>query len=237
MSVHLKLLDHPTRDDLRVYLERLQKAGQPEVRLVVRGEVFAVFGCTQAPAGLTDTLPVVLTLRTFALKQTLPDVATAGNELAADSPRRERPESVAQLDVVVLGRALLDRIAHMGILGTELEVPEMTTTVAWAGILPPVGGWEPNGCINAGSLQQVAADGIARVAATLPTDPGEAVVRAARAAVWGLTIAPGVPAAAAFACEAMGFLREDDDVQVSRTLTWTRLRSSYGEVLVRNFAG
>lgn len=215
MTLQLRLLDHASRDDLRVFLERLQRAGQAEVRLVTRGSVLAVFGCTQAPAGIMDTVPVVLVLRSFAL----------GDEPAIP------------VDLTVLGRSLLDRIARMGVLGLALDLPDSVVAAAWAGVLPPTGGWSAAGVIDAGSLVEVAEQGIARVAQALPENPGEALVRKIRATVWDAEVAPGVPAAAAFAAEAMGFLREEIRVPVVRTLTWTRLDTSRGQVLVRNLLG
>lgn len=215
MAATLLLADHATRDDLRIFLERLQKVGQEEVRLVTRGATLAVYGCTQAPRGITDTVPVVLVMRAFSLSAE-PDIA---------------------IDETVLGRSLLDRIARLGIIGLALEVPDVTAMAAWTGVLPPVSGWHVTGSVDTPSLTTVAAEGIARVAELLPADPGEAVVHKVRASVWGIEIAPGIPAAAAFAGEAMGFLRGEDPVRVSRSLTWTRLSSGSGHVLVRSLLG
>lgn len=211
----LLLADHATRDDLRIFLERLQRAGEAEVRIATRGAVLAVYGCTQAPRGITDPVPVVLVMRAFALAE----------------------EPVSPVDVTVQGRALLDRIARLGIIGLALDVPDVTVMAAWAGVLPPVSGWEPAGAIDAASLARVAEEGISRVASALPDSPGEAVVLKARAAVWGVEVAEGVPAAAAFAAEAMGFLRDEERVLVSRSVTWTRLTSGRGHVLVRTLLG
>lgn len=212
MTAQLKLLDHATRDDLRVYLERLQRAAQAEVRVITRGSVLAVFGCTQAPAGLIDTVPVVLVLRSFALAE----------------------EPAENADLTVYGRGLLDRIARMGLIGLTLDLPDAVVSAAWAGVLPPTGGWQPMVTIDAASLTTVAEQGIDRVAKALPDSPGDALVRKVRASVWGAQIAPGVPAAAAFAAESMGFLRDETRVAVSKTLTWTRLTTSRGQVLVRS---
>lgn len=215
MAATLLLADHATRDDLRIFLERLQKVGQDEVRLVTRGTTLAVYGCTQTPRGITDTVPVVLVMRAFALSEALE----------------------ADVDETVLGRSLLDRIARLGIIGLALEIPDVTAMAAWTGVLPPVSGWDPSGSVDIASLATVAAEGISRVAELLPEDPGEAVVHKVRASVWGIEIAPGIPAAAAFAGETMGFLRGDDPVRVSRSLTWTRLSSGSGHVLVRSLLG
>jgi hypothetical protein len=218
MPPTLQLADHATRDDLRTYLERLLRAGRPEVRLVTRGAVLAVFGCTQAPEGLTDPVPTVLVLRSFALAEPL---APPGSEV----------------DLVAPARSLLDRIARMGVLGRALELPDAEVTAAWAGVLPPTSGWEPAGAVDAASLARVAEEGMTRIAAALPDAPGDAVVRQVRRAVWGGEIAPGLPAAAAFAAEAMGFLGGDGGVGMSATLTWRRLTTGRGEVLVRTFLG
>lgn len=214
MNAPLALADRATRDDLRVFLERLLRAGQPEVRLVTRGSALAVFGCTQAPLGITDPVPVVLVMRAFAL-------------------REDRAEPV---DETVQARSLLDRIARLGGAEIELDVPDAPAMAAWAGVLPPIGGWEPAGAIDAASLRRVAAEGIERVAAALPEQSGEAVVRRVRAAVWGAEIAPGLPASAAFAAEALGLIG-DEPLRVARSLTWTRLTSARGHVLVRSLLG
>src|SRR5699024_9210657 len=144
--------DTKSRDDLRIYLERLQRAVEPEVRMVAKGRVLALFGCTQAPAGILDQTPVVLTLRSFSLTGT------------------------ADVDVRVQGRALLDRLARQGEEALMLNVPDVTVTVAWAGVLPPRTGWEPSGLVDVESLREVAREGIRRVEEALPEDPGEPVV-------------------------------------------------------------
>ena len=211
MTPTILLADSDSREDLRTYLQRLDRAGQPEVRLVTRGRVLAVYGCTQAPRGIIDPLPVVLAMRAFALAA----------------------EPDAPLDVTVLGRSVIDRLARLGPDDLELDVPTVSAMAAWAGVLPPLAGWEAAGRIDADSLRQVAAAGIERVAALLPESPGEAVVHSVRSAVWGLEIAPNVPAGAAFAAEAMGFLG-DEPLLVSRSSTWIRLSSTTGHVLVRS---
>ena len=108
-----------------------------------------------------------------------------------------------------------------------------TTSAAWAGVLPPHAGWQPRGSIDAPSLAAVAAEGMERVAAAVPTDAGDPVVQRVRRAVWGSEIAPGVPAAVAFAAEGLGFLAGADRLAISETRTWTRFSGRNGHVLVR----
>lgn len=215
MTALLLLADHASRGDLRVLLERLSVSGEPEVRVVTRGSTLAVYGCVQAPEGLLDPLPVVLVMRGFALAEA-PEVA---------------------VDATVQVRALLDRLARLGLVGLALDVPDVTVTAPWAGVLPPAAGWEPAGVLDAASLAAVARDGIERIAAALPQQPGEAVVRSVRRSVWGLEIAPGVPAAAAFAAETAGFLRDERSVRLARTRTWLRLSTGRGHALVRRGLG
>lgn len=211
MAQSLALFDHATRDDLRVFLERALRVGEAEVRLVSRDTVLAVYGCVQTAAGLLDQTPVVLVMRAVQL--------------------RAAPE--VPVDATVQARSLLDRIARMGIIGLDLEVPEVRTNAAWAGVLPPIAGWQPLGALDVASLQQVATEGIQRVAAALPQNPGEAVARTVRNSVWSIPIAPGVPAIAAFAAESMGFTGADQTASLSQTQTWLRISTSRGHVLIR----
>lgn len=227
MTLTLTFRDTATSEDLRVYLERLQRFGEPEVRLVSRGSTLAVFGCTQAPSSLLDTAPVVLAVRGFEL-----DPGT----------------SRVPIDFTVGVRPLLDRLARAdaqrGSSGSghdparahppTLPLPPETGTGAWAGVLPPRQGWSAAGVIDGVSLAQVAEDGMARIAEAAPRQAGDPAVRQLRREVWGAAIAPGVPAAAAFALETMGFLRGEQHVRVARSQTWTRLDTSRGQILVRS---
>lgn len=226
----LELADRSAVDDLRILLGRLARVGEPEARLQSRGSVLAVYGCTQAPLGLTDDTPVVLVMRAFAL---------AAEPRRISAPHVSAPHlsesggSTPGVDEVVPVRALADRLARMGDAELSLALPDATTSAAWAGVLPPRSGWMPRGSIDAASLAGVAAEGMARVAAAVPVDAGEPVVQRVRRAVWGAEVAPGVPAAVAFAAEGLGFLSGVDRLAVSGTRTWTRFSGRNGHVLVR----
>lgn len=246
VTSQLQLLDQASRDDLRVFLERLGRVGQSEVRIVTRGSVLAVFGCTQAPAGLLDTVPVVLVLRSISLapqeasqRGSRAGVPAGAVPTGAVSAGAVPAGAVSEdgLDVTVSGRALLDRIARMASDELLLDVPDTVVTASWAGVLPPVTGWEAAGVVDATSLATVAAEGIERVASVLPDNPGDALVRKVRAEVWGNEIAPGLPASVAFAAETMGFLRGESHARLAKTLTWTMVSTSRGQVLVRSLLG
>lgn len=215
MATRLVLKDARTLDDLRVYLERLVRVGEPEVRLMSRNRALAVYGCTQAPSSVIDAEPVVLVMRAFGL---------------AEAPS-------AQVDTTVAARGLLDRLARPSGDQTHLDLPDSTVTTAWAGVMPPVAGWEVIGAVDAASLAAAAKAGIERIATALPEQPGSAVVRSVRQQVWGAEVAPGIPGAAAFAAEALGFLRGEQQLVLSRTRNWTRLTSDHGHTLVRRPMG
>lgn len=201
----ISLPSSQTRSDFSIFLQRLLRSGEPEVRLVSRGEVLAAYGCVFAPTGLTD--PAVLVMRAFQLGEPM------------------QPP----LDVTVPARAITDRLARDD---AEMQVPPSETMVPWAGVLPPVTGWRGESVIDSESLAKVAKQGVARVAAALPESPGEAVVRKVRAQVWNVEIVPGLPAAAAFAADAMGFLG-GEPLRLARSGNWVRLSGMHGHVLTR----
>lgn len=208
----MQLIDRRSREDVLVFLRRLARVGEPQLRLVTSGAVLGFFGCTQTPMSLLDETSLVL--------------VTRGVRLAATPAQ--------QLDATVELRALIDRLVRLRGEDSLVELPANQVSAPWAGVLPPRAGWQAAGVLDAASLRSVAAAGIERVAAALPAQPGEAVVRRVRAEVWGSEIAPGgVPAAAAFAAESLGFLRDEQAVRLSVTPHWLRLASQRGQVLVR----
>lgn len=215
MPHSIDLADRSTREDLRSFLTRLLRIGEGEVRMQSRGGVLGVYGCTQAPAGILDADPVVLVMRGFAL---------------ADP---EHPE----VDDVFEARAILDRLARLDDDATRVPLPDMSVTAAWAGVLPPHAGWIDAGMVDAASLAVVAKQGMERVAESVPTDAGDPVVQRVRRTVWGAEIAPGLPAAAAFAAEGMGLLTGVSELRLSRAHQWTRLSGPNGYVILRLGAG
>ena len=147
--------------------------------------------------------------------------------------RTMRLAAPARVDSTVSLAALADRLARETTDG--LELPPFSVQTAWAALTPPQGGWEPVGSLDAGALVEVARAGIAEVAHGAPAGAGGHAVTDLRQRVWGrLTeTVPPVPAGAAFAAYALGFLGESERCDVVAHGRWTRLSSPRGHVLVR----
>lgn len=208
----LDLGDPEAVADLRTFLTRaraIEPAGA--VRLQAVGSVLAVYVCVLQPRALGDGTSTVLGMRAVALAQP------------------------AEVDATVPMSAVADRLARMGDGGTLLDVPPSSVHVAWAAVSPPRGPWIPTREVAAAVLGNAAAAGMAEVAALVPDQPGAAMVSGARAAVWGRDVegVAGLPAGAAFAAEALGFLGGGEAVSVFASGTWVRLSSARGHVLCR----
>lgn len=217
MSQSFSLSDSLSLGDLQVYLSRAGRVEDGSVRLVSAAGVLAVYTAILYPRGLLDSSPTVLGLRTFALTEP------------------------ANLDVVVPVRSLLDRLVRLEAAVTDVDAPVSVTvplqvsSVTWAGITPPRGGWKPQGSAPAAVLEDAARAGIAEVASVIPTGTGEQIVARVRSEVWGRPIEAldFVPAGAGFAAVSLGFLSPDEPVQLFETGPWTRLSTARGHILVR----
>lgn len=217
MSQSFSLSDSLSLGDLQVYLSRASRVEDGSVRLVSAAGVLAVYTAILYPRGLLDSSPTVLGLRTFALTEPV------------------------ELDVVVPVRSLLDRLLRLEAAVTDVDAPVTVTvplqvsSVTWAGITPPRGGWTPHGSASPAVLEAAAREGIAEVASVIPTGTGEQIVQRVRSEVWGRPIEAldFVPSGAAFAAVSLGFLSADEPVQLFETGPWTRLSTARGHILVR----
>jgi hypothetical protein len=217
MSQSFSLSDSLSLGDLQVYLSRAARVEDGSVRLVSAAGVLAVYTAILYPRGLLDSSPTVLGLRTFALTEPV------------------------DLDVVVPVRSLLDRLLRLETAVTDaaapvsVTVPLQVSSVTWAGITPPRGGWTPQGSADAAVLEAAAREGIAEVASVIPTGTGEQIVQRVRSEVWGRPIEAldFVPSGAGFAAVSLGFLSADEPVHLFETGPWTRLSTSRGHILVR----
>ncbi len=222
MSQSFSLLDSLAVADLQTYLSRAARVEEGSVRLIGASGVLAVYTAILYPRGLLDRTPTVLGLRTFAIEHAEP------------------------FDAVVPIRSLLDRLARLGdalaaepVEGpVEVRMPLEVSTVTWAGISPPRGGWRPVGETSVDLLASTASAGIAEVAEAVPGGTGEQLVQRVRAEVWGRPIdgLEYVPAGAAFAAESLGFLAPDEAVAILETGPWTRLTTKRGHTLIRRQA-
>ncbi|RDV46601.1 hypothetical protein DOE76_00665 [Leifsonia sp. ku-ls] len=221
MSQSFSLVDTLAVADLQTYLSRAARVEEGSVRLIAGSGVLAVYTAILYPRGLLDETPTVLGLRTFA----------TGAE--------------ATFDAVVPIRSLLDRVARVRESAeaageadgapVEIRLPLEVSTVTWAGISPPRGGWLAVGETTSELLASTAQAGVAEVAEAVPTGTGEQLVQRVRAEVWGRPIEglEYIPAGAAFAADSLGFLGDDTPVTIHETGPWTRLTTRRGHTLVR----
>ncbi len=218
MKNAFKLQDRQSVEDLEAYLlraKRLDTTGL--VRFRAFGDVLAAYVAPIFAGSLMDNGPTVLGLRT--------------TELAEPS----------ELDAVVPIANVLDRIAKLLADNPRkfvLELPD-TLKTPWAGISPPRTGWEPLIEIPEAELTQLAKDGIAEVADTLPEAVGGPIAARIRGEIWGRQMKFGsrIPTGAAFVAAGLGFLTENEMVQVYQAQGWVRLSSEHGHVLAKAASG
>jgi len=217
MSQSFSLTDSQSLSDLTVFLLRSSRVLDGSVRLIASERVLAVYTAIFHPRGLLDTSPTVLGLRTFELSEPV------------------------EFDKVVPMRSLVERLKRLESTARDLSlqvivtVPLEVNTVTWAGISPPKGGWEPHGQTTASHLEAAARAGIDEVAAAVPEGAGELIVDRVRSEVWGRQVdgLEFVPTGAGFAAFSLGFLANDEPIQLLESGLWTRLSTSRGHILVR----
>jgi len=221
MTGSFTLVDSLAVGDLHVFLGRAARVDEGSVRLIGGAGVLAVYVSVLHPAGLMDQSPTVLGLRTFALA------------------------SKDTFDAVVPVRSLLGRVESaveesQDTVGEPVTVtlPMSVTTVTWAAITPPRGGWVAIDSVPCTVLEEAAREGIEEVANAIPSGTGEAIVHKVRTEVWGrpLDEPDYLPAGAGFAAVSLGFLGDDDAASIYESGAWTRLTTKRGHVLVKRRA-
>ncbi|MFM6977427.1 MAG: hypothetical protein ACKOWR_01730 [Micrococcales bacterium] len=215
MNKDFTLIDKQSALDLQAYLNRAKRL-DPEglVRLRAFGNVLAAYVAPIFSGSFMDNGPTVLGLRTI--------------ELAQD----------AEVDVLVQIGSVLERLAKVLDSGAQvftIEVPPVTMRAAWAGISAPRSGWSQTGTINETVLTQIARDGIAEVADTLPASVGGPIAARIRGEIWGRGIKEDVtiPTGAAFVAAGLGFMTENEEVGIFHADNWVRLSTDFGHVLSR----
>lgn len=221
MTNQITLPDQQTAVDLQSYLSRAKRL-DPDgmVRFRAFGEVLAAYVAPIFAVGLMDGGPTILGLRTVKL---------------------DRP---TELDVVVPIAQVLDRLAKVvgrteGVINFELPP---TQRAIWAGISPPRAGWQQVGVISERRLTQLARDGIAEVASSLPESVGGPIAARVRGEIWGrgIDLETRIPTGAAFAAAGLGFLTENEEVGIFQADGWVRISALHGHVISKmatKFAG
>jgi len=222
MNATFTLPSLATAQDLSVLLGRalrLDEAGA--VRLIADSGVLAVYVAVLTPKGLLDRGPTVLGLRTLALNEGSFDVVVP----------------IRSLQVRVDAALASVAAAPVTIGPVTIGLPASVSTIVWAGISPPRGGWQRMAPLTPTGFAAAARVGIEEVAAAIPEGTGEQIVHRVRSEVWGrpLPEAEHLPAGTAFAVESLGFLG-DDLVQQFSTGPWIRLSTARGHVLVKQSA-
>ncbi|WP_417220944.1 hypothetical protein [Arthrobacter sp.] len=215
----LQLADPETMSDLRTFLARARTVEDGQARLQVVGAALAIYVPVLAQEAIGSTVPTVLGLRVAKLADATADGLVAVYELGA----------------------LTDRLARAGEMDTALPLPPAESRAAWAGITPPLSGWEARGEYDDGALSAEAEAGMHAVAEALPPNAGRPVLDTVRGRIWSAPCQNGpadvdLPLGAAFAAESLGFLRPGARSQLFGQGRWLRLSSSGGHTLVRQGA-
>jgi hypothetical protein len=214
MNDTFTLADAETVNDLKAFLQRAKRL-DPEglVRLRAFGPVLAAYVAPIFSGNLMDSGPTILGLRTCELQET------------------------AEVDGVVPIAAVLERLAKVineDFIDLTVAMP-ISQRAVWAGISPPRQGWSPVGTINESRLTQIARDGIAEVAGSLPESVGGPIAARIRGEIWGrgIDLETRVPTGAAFVAAGLGFLTENEEVGLFEAEGWVRLSSEHGHVLAK----
>ena len=239
--------------DWRTLLQRAVHAdAEAAMRLSVQGDVLVLTVAPLHPAGLGDTMPLVLGMRTLRLQNPALDGLDVVVEARALLDRFARLEEPRPLDLLEQGSGLVDGsmpdtagAASSGPV-PGIDVPPAEVRVPWAGIAPPRGPWEPVGTVSASSLRAAADTGIEEIATGAPEGSGGHAVDALRRRVWARTAlevastqdgpSPAsvpVVAGAAFGAHVLGFLPQSGQATLLRSGPWTRLTLPGGHILVR----
>jgi hypothetical protein len=139
------------------------------------------------------------------------------------------------LDVTVSAGELLDALDEGTATAT---VPAAVTGPPWAGVLPPLGGWErvagfPDADALRGLVKAAVVEFRARVEELAPDARTRGELDRIGHEVWSREIGTsGAPVRIVHAAASLGFLR-GNEVDLVVAGSWLRLRSAYGSVALR----
>jgi hypothetical protein len=228
MVTAFTLPDSLSLDDLHTFLGRSAAVDDGPTRLIAGGGVLAAYVGVLYPAGILDSSPTILGLRTYALAPAEGFVSGgAGDDTA--------------FDVVVPIRAMQERLTRLQnevvdpTAPVTVPLPPVVTAASWAAISPPRSGWEARPAVERDLLESTAKAGIDEVAEVIPTGTGEQIVHRVRSGVWSRPLegTDALPAGVAFAAVTLGFLSADEAPRVFESGAWSRLSTSRGHVLVK----
>jgi hypothetical protein len=168
-----------------------------------------------------------------------------GGVLAVKSVALGGPAVATAVDATVSAGALLDALEGTAQSG-EFTVPASVTGPAWAGLLPPRGGWNREAVLEPDLVREAAARTVAefraRTEELVPEQRTRAGMDALAEELWTRPLAGparGVTLRLVHAAHALGFLRPgagaaDEQIAVLTAGTWLRLRTGYGSVAMRS---
>ncbi|WP_448319134.1 hypothetical protein [Streptomyces sp. CO7] len=144
-------------------------------------------------------------------------------------------EPAGPLDVTVSAGELLEAVDERA---AAVVVPAAVTGPAWAGLLPPRGGWRTESAPTGEALRGLVAAAVAEFRALVEQIPPQERTRSALDGtgrrIWSRTVdGTGLPVRAVHAAQSLGFLRPGPDPQILSCGSWLRLRTPYGSVAVR----
>ena len=202
------------RLDAVQFLERAARVNNGSARLIADGNHLQMYVGMLIPRGLLDQTPTVLGLRVFRLRT------------------QQTFDAVVPIESLV-HRLLVTQEEN----AEETRVPAEVATLSWASITPPREGWRRRLGVSSEALRSAAEHGVKKVAEAVPGTIGESVLQKVRTEVWGTMIPTHkrIPAGAAFAADALGFLG-DKPLAVHSLGNWVRLSATSGYVLVK-FSG
>ena len=166
-----------------------------------------------------------------------------GGVLAVKSlPLRAGGGDAAAVDATVSAGQLLEAVGAAAEGGSgEFVLPGSVTGPAWAGLLPPRGGWRRVAELDAAEVRGIAAGAVAefrsRTEALGEAGRTRAELDALAEELWGRVVGPsGVTLRVVHAAHALGFLRGATPGAVVSVLgagPWLRLRTEFGSVAMR----
>jgi hypothetical protein len=148
--------------------------------------------------------------------------------------------TVPGLDLTLSAQRLLERVDGAGRDG-PVALPPPVPGPAWAGLLPPRGGWDEVAVVPSSSVHdavRVGVEAFRRRVDLLPVDERQRpALEAVAEQVWNQPLLAGIPLRAAHAAQLTGLLSVDGQVRAYSCGPWLRLSCPGGSVALRRDGG